>query len=318
MCMCSRTVQRCLEQLTADGCKRALDFILSGRLWGLVYDNLNLTKRQASQRLDTGVQQHNITTSAIFSLPTSFTSDKYSPALEFTSDARDRSKRKEITLASLMPTSEQQQQLVKLFRHYVRTFLVDYVPGDLRRKRHRKHLMKQIKSNKFKLRVLDHEKTVFFPLPAVDQEEASVLGTAKVLNKIFVDTLKFTPVTACEQTRFVVGDWLTIRNLRLLRGERPDEFDRFERMDWIQEASMPFHFQLNEMWAICRTHIGHSEDNDPASLEAHRKILRRYKLDGKKPDYNQAKQLVRHSLIARVLDCAQSVPPSSSLLPPRH
>ena len=104
----------------------------------------------------------------------------------------------------------------------------------------------------------------------------------------------------------MVGDWITIRNFRLMRDERLDEFVTFERMDWILEASMPYHFQLNGMYMLFRTHLGHSHDNDPGSLE-HRNILRRAKLDVTKPEYNKAKELIKHSLIARVLDCTRYV-----------
>ena len=79
-------------------------------------------------------------------------------------------------------------------------------------------------------------------------------------------------------------------------------------MNWIIEASMPFHFQLNAVYMIFRTFIGHAKDHgNPSSLEHHRTLLRRYKFDPKKPDYHKACELMRHSLIARILDCTRSV-----------
>lgn len=64
---------------------------------------------------------------------------------------------------------------------------------------------------------------------------------------------------------------------------------------------MPFHFQLNAIYMLIRTHLGES-DNDPSCLDRHRTRLHRFVLDKKKPDYHQARELVEHSLTARLLD----------------
>ena len=37
-------------------------------------------------------------------------------------------------------------------------------------------------------------------------------------------------------------------------------------MDWVQEAAMPFRFQLNAVYMLVRTHLGES-DNNPSSLD---------------------------------------------------
>ena len=149
------------------------------------------------------------------------------------------------------------------------------------------------------------EKTDFYPLPALDEEEASVKGTIRVAQALIRDVLGFTTETAASALRFFVGDWLTIRNLRLMKYVRITEPGAWGRMDWVQEAAMPFHFQLNAMYMLIRTHLGES-DNDPSSLDRHRTRLGRYKLDKKKPEYSQARELVEHSLIARLLDITRS------------
>ena len=53
------------------------------------------------------------------------------------------------------------------------------------------------------------------------------------------------------------------------------------------------------------THLGYPGDNDSSSLGHHRTLLRRPKLDPKKPEYNSTRELMHHSLIARILDCTQ-------------
>ena len=93
------------------------------------------------------------------------------------------------------------------------------------------------------------------------------------------------------ELQLLVGDWLTIRNLRLMKEERRNEFTSFLRFDWVQEAAMPFHFQLNAMYMLCRTHLGTTVQENPSSLEHHRNLLRRSKLDVKKLNTTKPKNL---------------------------
>lgn len=290
--------------MTSQAQENARVFVrVSDQLYAIVYDNINFTLRKASQRLDSTTEQINATTIAVFSLPKKFTRQAYGEALSRAARNQLEGRRRLFMEEDLRLTREQQKQLRDTMKHNVRMILLKYGPG--MRKRGRRGLMKEAKKLKPKIRVLDHEKTQFFPLPALDQEEASVHGTIQVVQKIWRDLLGLAEELIDTELRLMVGDWLTIRNLRLMKKEREDEFNSFERMDWVQEAAMPFHFQLNSMYMLYRTHIGHPDDRNPASLEKHRTLLRRSKLDPKKPEYNKARELVFHSLIARILDCAR-------------
>ena len=78
----TRTVQTALCTLSEDAKSQAWLFATtSGRLWGVVYDNINFTLRAASQRLDSATQQLNATTLAVFSLPKKYTQAAYAAAL---------------------------------------------------------------------------------------------------------------------------------------------------------------------------------------------------------------------------------------------
>ena len=301
-----RTVQTALRTLSEDAKVQARSFTTtSGRLWGVVYDNINFTLRTTSQRLDAATQQLNATTLAVFSLPKKFTRAAYAGALSILERRKRLGLRKLLTLESLRPSEEQHKQVHSAFKHALRTILLTRLPGKMRKRRYTKALRKHTQKLKPKLRVLGHEKTQFFPLPALNEEEASVGGTIRVVEKIFTSLLGLAVELIEAELHLLVGDWLTIRNLRLMKDERKDEFTSFLRFDWVQEAAMPFHFQLNAMYMLFRTHLGTSEN--PSSLEHHRSLLRRSKLDVKKPEYNKAKELVMHSLIARLLDCTRSV-----------
>lgn len=299
-------MQRCLVSLSQNAEERANVFIrTAGRLWGLVYDNINFTLRKASQRLDSTTEQLNATTSAVFSLPTKFASAAYEAVLSVADKNKAAGKRSLLSPADLALSPSKQKQMAEALRHQVRMILLTYAPGLQKKNKRNRRVRRSVTTMKPQIRVLSHEKTEFYPLRALAQEEASVAGTIKVVVKLFTQVLRLAEEVVASQLRLLVGDWLTIRNLRLVKDEVAEEFTSFTRMDWIHEASMPFHFQLNAMHMLFRTHLGHPSDNNPSSLEHHRVLLKRSKLDPTKPEYNKAKELLYHSLIARVLDCTR-------------
>ena len=299
-------MQLSLRNLSEDAKLRAQSFVKkSKRLWGVVYDNINFTLRKTSQRLDSTTQQINATTLAVFSLPAKFTRDAYAMALSISERNKRAGFRQLLDIDSLRPNKEKNGQITTAFKHAIRTILLTNCPGKIRRRKPAKLLRRHTLKLKPKIRRLSQEKTLFFPLPALNEEEASVSGTIRVVEKIFTVLLGLAMEIIEVELQLLVGDWLTIRNLRLMKEERRDEFTSFLRFDWVQEAAMPFHFQLNAMYMLCRTHLGTTVQENPSSLEHHRNLLRRSKLDVKKPEYNKAKELVMHSLIARVLDCAR-------------
>ncbi|KAH6908480.1 hypothetical protein BKA70DRAFT_1103795, partial [Coprinopsis sp. MPI-PUGE-AT-0042] len=303
-----RSVQRALQVLSKDAKRRAREFISNDdRLWGVVYDNINFTLRKASQRLDSTTQQINATTLAIFSLPVKFTRAAYGAALSVFDRNKKRGDRSNLSISSLQPTPEKQKQVTASFNHAVASILVQYLPGAIQSPKQQRKLRKKIRKMKPFIRKLGHEKTEFFPLPALDEEEASVSGTIKVIKSIFNGLLDMATDVIPSSLRLIVGDWLTIQNLRLVRTECQEEEDRFLKFDWVQEAAMPFHFQLNGMYCLYRMHLGLISHNDPSCLEHHRTLLRRAKLDLKKPEYNKAKELLLHSLAARLIDCLRCV-----------
>ncbi|KAI0742044.1 hypothetical protein C8Q80DRAFT_1274366 [Daedaleopsis nitida] len=274
------------------------------RLFAIVYDNINFTLRKASQRLDSATQQLNATTSAVFSLPSTISRAAYAAALSVSERNRRAFLRERLTLEALKPSLEKQAHLLQVFRYHVATILLTHSAEPLSKK-HRKRMLKKAGFMKPKIRIISSEKTEFYPLPALAQEEASVGGTIKVVTKLFTQLLGLAEEVVDAELRLLVGDWLTIRNLRLMKSEIAEETTAFRRMSWVQECAMPFHFQLNAMYMLFRTHLGYPGDNNLSSLEHHRSLLRCSKLDPKKPEYNKAKELLYHSVIARVLDCAR-------------
>jgi hypothetical protein len=298
------SVESALVQLTKSSKARARNFVKHGkRLWCLVYDNINFTLRKASQRLQNTTEQVNATTSAVVALPACFSTPSFKDACNVPQQSHQSRNRQEMTLDKLIPTPEQQGQLRTAFRHAVHSLLLENLGGLAAGDVRTTNIKKKVLAKKPIIRRLSGagEKTDFYPLPALDEEEASVKGTIRVVQKLIHSSLKLTAQAASSTLRLFVGDWLTIRNLRLMKYMRITEPDSWSRMNWVQEAAMPFHFQLNAVHMLVRTHLGESS-NDPSSLDRHRTRLQRYKLDKKKPEYNRACELIEHSLIARLLD----------------
>ena len=215
-----RTVQNALRTLSEDAKVQAQSFTMkSSRLWGVVYDNINFTLRTASQRLDSATQQLNATTLAVFSLPKKYTRAAYAAALSISERHKKHGLRKLLTLESLRPSEEQHKHVHAAFKHALRTILLTRLPGKMRKRRHTKALRRLTKKLKPKIHVLGHEKTQFFPLPALNEEEASVSGTIRVVEKIFTSLLGLAIELIEVELRLLVGDWLTIRNLRLMKDE---------------------------------------------------------------------------------------------------
>lgn len=293
-----------LVQLTESSEERARNFVQSGKqLWCLVYDNINFTFRKASQRLYNATEQINATTSAVIALPVSFATAAFKNACHLVNQEQTGAGRRKMTIRDLTPTRGQQDQLRKAFCYAIRSILVDTLGGLTGKSARVKKIRRKSNARKHSIRLLRGagEKTNFYPLRALNEEEASVNGTIRVVQCLIRDVLGFTMEAASSTLRFFVGDWLTIRNLRLMKYIRLTEPEAWGRMGWVQEAAMPFHFQLNAIYMLIRTHLGESDKN-PSSLDRHRTRLRRYKLDKKKPGYHPARQLVGHSLAARLFD----------------
>jgi len=211
-----------------------------------------------------------------------------------------------MTIDKLLPTLEQQDQLRSAFHHAVHSLLLDNLEGFADGGDRATDITKKVAAGRPNIRQLGGagEKTDFYPLPALNEEEASIKGTIRVVQALIQDTLKLAAEVASSKLRFFVGDWMTIRNLRSMKHMRTLEPESWGRMDWVQEVAMPFHFQLNAVHMLIWAHLGES-DKDPSCLDRHRTRLQRYKVDKKKPEYNQACELIEHSLIARLLDIAR-------------
>jgi hypothetical protein len=74
-----------------------------------------------------------------------------------------------------------------------------------------------------------------------------------------------------------------------------------ERLDYVSKLSTLWHFGLNATHMLMRTHLGNTV-LDPTGLAAHKGMFHCI-WDVNKLNYAEAKSLIWHSLIARLLHC---------------
>ncbi|KAJ7830054.1 hypothetical protein B0H14DRAFT_2366067, partial [Mycena olivaceomarginata] len=140
------------------------------------------------------------------------------------------------------------------------------------------------------------------PAGVFDVNEGSKKGIIKML-KALQELSGLSESEWAAKARIIVGDWLTSNNIRGARKDRMDDINSMERLEYVEELSALWHFALNATHMILRLHFGDSV-LDPGSLAKHKGLLNRT-WDAEKPNYADAKALIRHSLIARIFNFAQ-------------
>ncbi|KAJ7813607.1 hypothetical protein B0H14DRAFT_3749508 [Mycena olivaceomarginata] len=126
-------------------------------------------------------------------------------------------------------------------------------------------------------RPLPPKKTDGRPLGLFDVNEGSKKGIIKTL-KALQEISGLPEEEWAAKARIVIGDWLTSNNIRGVRKDWMDDINAMERLDYVDELSALWHFALNATHMIMRLHFGDS-----------------------KPNYADAKALIRHSLTSRIL-----------------
>jgi hypothetical protein len=109
------------------------------------------------------------------------------------------------------------------------------------------------------------------PFKVFDINEGSKKGIVKVMEMI-CEQFTLPEDMWSEKTHIVLGDWLTSNNLRRAWQNRADDINSMERMEYIEELSSLWHYALQSMHCLMRTHLGQAVLN-PTSLAAHKGLL---------------------------------------------
>ncbi|KAJ7496051.1 hypothetical protein B0H11DRAFT_1910318 [Mycena galericulata] len=291
-CVSVTTMERLKKVLSEDTLAHAVALMQSPGMFYIIFDNINIFLRKSQQRLFNKNSMIHATNVAVISLPNA---DPAATNLE--AKLKARGKRAAATGADILPTDDDEEKMLSLFVGLVITLVLAYCPGS--KDWENREAMLKAAEDFIKLdRPLPPEKSDGRPAGVFDINEGSKKGIIKML-KALQELSGFGEAGWAAKARIIIGDWLTSNNIRGARRDRMDDISSMERLDYVDELSALWHFALNATHMIMRLHFGDSV-LDPGSLAKHKGLLNRT-WDAEKPNYADAKALIRHSLISRIL-----------------
>ncbi|KAJ7199822.1 hypothetical protein GGX14DRAFT_661229, partial [Mycena pura] len=292
-----RTVERLKLQISQTAVDLAIELLTSGRLYVIIYDNINIYLRKWEQRLINRNQMLNITNSAVIAIDEEGLDTEQAVNLDAWKALRGA--RKDASFASdIRPSKDDQAFIRRAFCWQIADILVSHTPGHLKWK-DRPAMLDAVANSMPEDRPLQAKKTDARPFGVFDVNEGTKKGQAELDEQMRLRARQ-SEESWISRLRFRMGDWLTSNLIRLLKRDRADEPDSLDRMDFLKEQSALWHFALQATHMIMKAHYGEEGELDPTSLAWHKSQLHRV-WDPSKPNYAAAKSLIRHSLIARLL-----------------
>ncbi|KAJ7877089.1 hypothetical protein B0H14DRAFT_3130270 [Mycena olivaceomarginata] len=283
-CVSITTLERLKVVLSQDAVAYAVSLIQSRTRFYIIFDNINIFLRKSQQRLFNKNNMIHATNAAVIALP-----DADPMAEDLEGKRNQRGKRAAATGADIIPTDDDESKMFSSFVGIVMTLILAYCPGS--KEWEKRDIMLETAADRMASdRPLPPKKTDGRPAGVFDVNE----GSKKVQ-----EFSGFTESEWSGKARIIVGDWLTSNNIRGARRDRMDDVNGMERLEYVEELSALWHFALNATHMIMRLHFGNSV-LDPGSLAKHKGLLNRT-WDAEKPNYADAKALIRHSLISRIL-----------------
>ena len=291
-CVSIATIERLKKILSEDAVAHAVNLMQGSGLFYIIFDNINIFLRKSQQRLFNKNSMIHATNVAIISLP-----DADAAAEDLNTKKKRRGKRAAATGDDILPTEDDEEKMLSSFTGLVMTLILAYCPGS-KDWENREAMLEAAEEFIASDRPLPPKKSDGRPAGLFDINEGSKKGIIKML-KALQELSGFGESEWAAKARIIVGDWLTASNLRAARRDRMDDINGMERLEYVEELSALWHFALNATHMIMRLHFGDSV-LDPGSLAKHKGLLNRT-WDAEKPNYADAKALIRHSLVARIL-----------------
>ncbi|EIM86401.1 uncharacterized protein STEHIDRAFT_57738, partial [Stereum hirsutum FP-91666 SS1] len=301
-----RKVPGILRQLS-EACRGTARGVAQVGLFGCVYDNINLMFRVAEQILGRKNAQENGTCAAIWPL---FAAELEDMKLSEINDAILNAPPLEIKHIEL--TEEEHDLHNRCMIHTVQRIIVMF--GGLGFERWKAELDA---SEPFTSDRIPTHKTDIHPLPAMEIDEAPIVGNVEVLETIYRE---LELVTESEEfthyAKIICGDQLTIARQRSIVNIRLGHEDGAD--SWQHVALMPglFHVKLADCNAFMEMHFGkpNAAQRSPGGLAFHNSVLDRTPiLLTSLPSFRTCRDLIMTSLYARVLHCLLLVSGKASL-----
>ncbi|KAG8914177.1 hypothetical protein FRC01_004190 [Tulasnella sp. 417] len=150
-------------------------------------------------------------------------------------------------------------------------------------------------------------KTEIYPLPAFEIDESSITGNIEVLEAISEELkLDTTSPDFMRHVRLFAGDQLSISRLRSIAKYRAGHEGGFQSFRWPITIPGLFHLKMAATQGVLETFFGkpNSSHRNPGSLHHHNLVLDRKPIVlTSLPPFRTTRDLIFHSLYARVLHC---------------
>ncbi|KZV91571.1 hypothetical protein EXIGLDRAFT_837044 [Exidia glandulosa HHB12029] len=291
-----RTIDDFRVRLSTNSIVRAVEAARLDPRWLAVLDNVDLHVHKSNQRVTNQSHMLHITNTALIMAHSSVPN----AAVSVSTYMENRGKRAVAKPTDIRPTRDDDEYTIRSFESLITNFLIDHAPGAAQWS-DRKELKALAEADRPSISPLAPEVTRTFPLGALNANEGSNKGVVLAL-ELLRERLGMSHDEWAEHLHVMAGDYLTVRNIRSARHQRQDDHNAVERLETILPQAQLFHFQLNAVDMVLKEHLGDAV-RDPGSLSKHKDVLMRT-FDTSKTDYANARALIRHSLIARVLQCA--------------
>ncbi|KAJ7598550.1 hypothetical protein C8J56DRAFT_1039439 [Mycena floridula] len=264
----SRTVEWLKKRISEDAVALAVDLMHSGKLFYVIFDNINIFLRKFQQQITNKNSMIHATNCCIVAI------DEDGIDVEGAENLKQKldlcGNHANAKFSDLTPTPDDDNHLAQAFPILIAEFITRYCPGSDQWLK-RKEMLDEIQSKMPQDRPLPLKKTDTRPFGVFDINEGSKKGLVAVLTGICERAL-FTVEQWSSKVRIIVGDWLTSNNLRGAHKDRVDDVNTFERIDYANELSALFHYALQATHKIMRVHFGNAV-LDPTSLAVHKGIL---------------------------------------------
>ncbi|KAJ7200786.1 hypothetical protein GGX14DRAFT_371815 [Mycena pura] len=289
-CVSVTTIERLKKVLSEDAVAYAIALMQSPGMFFLIFDNINIFLRKSQQRLFNKNSMIHATNATVIALP-----DAEPAAADFGAKQKARGKRATATGRDILPSEDDEAKMLSSFTGLIMTLVLAYCPGS-KDWEDRDQMLKVAENFMTSDRPLPAKKSDGRPLGIFDVNEGSKKGIIQML-KALQEISGLDETEWAGKARIIVGDWLTSNNIRGARKDRMDDINPMERLDYVDELSALWHFALNATHMIMRLHFGNSV-LDPGPKAAIRQCK---PFSNFATNYADAKALIRHSLIARIL-----------------
>lgn len=308
-------------------CRRKARVVAATGLYVAAYDNVNMVDKVAEQtvaRKGERVSQNpllisapnltlsidaqvNGTCATIFELHNT-TLD----ALDAATFTESFNNAGDLTLKDISYTPDERQQFNDLLHHTILRIAVTY--GGRHMERFRKDVEEcQPKTD---LKIALH-KTPIHPLPSMEIDESSITGNAEVIDKICKELdLPVRSPSFLERVRLFAGDQLSIARIRSIVKYRAGQEGGYDGYGWIIPIPGLFHLKMAATHGVLEVFWGKPNcgARNPGSLWYHNTLLDRKPITlSSLPPFRTTRDLIFHSLYARVLHCLALVRGGSTL-----